>query len=463
MSLAPTRRVALGSWGLPARGECVAARPECEAEAVELATALAGPDVLFRGLGRSYGDAPLNVGGGVVLTERLDRLLSFDEENGLLTCEAGVSLGEVTEVLLPRGRVLPVLPGTGRVSVGGAIAADVHGKGHHRDGSFARCVEGLRLLTADGRIRWCSRRDDADLFRATLGGMGLTGAILGARLRLERTGTAWVRAEARAADDLDEALVRLAEADASRRWTVAWLDALAGTGALGRGVVLSGRPAARDELPTRLRSTPLRGQRRRAWTVPPAAVLHPWLGRAHNRWYRRRRLAASGGLVDLAAFHHPLDGILGWNRLYGRHGLVQWQVVFPPTDSEAGVRRSLELVRASGVPCYLAVLKTLGEEGEGLLSFPRPGLTLALDLPWSATGLPGLLDRLLGVAAELGARPYLAKDASAQGSLVAATYPRLADFRRIRDAEDPAGRWSSTLGRRLGLVAPRPSDGGSTS
>ena len=414
-----------------------------------------GATLIARGNGRSYGDAALNP--ELTLSMRaMNRMRAFDAGTGRLDCEAGVLLADLLETFVPRGWFPPVVPGTRLVTVGGMIAADVHGKNHHRDGTFGAHVESLTLAGADGAIRECSREENADLFRATLGGMGLTGVILSARFRLRPIETAFVMAETRAARDLDETMALF---EASRDWphSVAWIDCLARGAGLGRAVMTRGAFMERGALPPGLASDPLclarAGKLRVPADVPSALLNRVSIGIFNELCYRRGRGRARSGArpVHFDRFFFPLDRIEAWNRLYGRRGFVQYQCVLPKGESEAGVAALLERVAASGQGSFLGVLKLFGPAGEGLMSFPMEGYTLALDFP-VRNGTAALLDGLDEITHRHGGRVYLAKDARCAPERVREGYPRLGAFEAVRaEAAGALPRFASALSRRLAL------------
>ncbi len=414
-----------------------------------------GATLIARGNGRSYGDAALNPELTLSMLA-MNRMRAFDAGTGLLDCEAGVLLTDILEAFLPRGWFPPVVPGTRLVTVGGMIAADVHGKNHHRDGTFGAHVESLTLASADGAIRECSRTENADLFRATLGGMGLTGVILSVRFRLRPVETAFVMAETLAARDLDETMALF---EASRDWpySVAWIDCLARGAGLGRAVVTRGAFIERGALPPHLASNPLRpapaGKLRVPADVPSALLNRVSIGLFNALFYRRGRGRARSGArpVHFDRFFFPLDRIEAWNRLYGRRGFVQYQCVLPKGESVAGVAALLERAAASGQGSFLAVLKLFGPAGEGLMSFPMEGYTLALDFPLR-TGTRALLDGLDEITHRHGGRVYLAKDARCAPERMREGYPRLGAFEAVRaEAADAPPRFASELSRRLAL------------
>ncbi|MER6095296.1 FAD-binding oxidoreductase [Streptomyces sp. NPDC001728] len=448
---------AITGWGRTAPTLARVHRPRAHAEVVAAVDALrADParGTIARGLGRAYGDAAQNAGGTVLDMTGLDRVLAVDTTAGLVVCEAGVSLHRLMTVLLPRGWFVPVTPGTRYVTVGGAIGADIHGKNHHLSGSFGRHVTSLELLTADGEIR--TVLPGTPLFDATTGGMGLTGVILSATLRLLPVETSYVSVDTERARDLDDLMARLTATDHRYRYSVAWIDLLARGSATGRAVLTRGDHTPYDALPRRHRArrAPLAFRPGRL-PAPPPYVPGGLLGRGsvglfNEFWYRRAPRRSTGAVQSLSAFFHPLDGIPHWNRIYGREGFVQYQFVVPYGREEA-LRRVVRRIADRGCPSFLAVLKRFGAGDPGWLSFPLPGWTLALDLP---TGLPGLgafLDALDEEVVGAGGRVYLAKDSRVRPETLAAMYPRLDAFRALRAELDPRSVFTSDLARRLDL------------
>lgn len=442
----------LSGWGRYPIEECRVYRPEARREAVELLARSPERSFVPRGLGRSYGDAALNAGAGVLLSARLNRFLAFDRESGVLECEAGASLASIIETFLPRGWFLPVTPGTRHVTVGGAIAADVHGKNHHRAGTFSRFVPDLLLATSDGRVLSCSPEENAEAFWATVGGAGLTGLILSARIRLQKVETAWVLADLRRVGNLQEAMALLTETDPSYEYSVAWIDCLAPRRSRGRSLLMQANSARAGDVPSGTSAFPLPKTER--FTIPadaPSFMLNSFSVSLFNAAYFRLHPTGERRLVDYGRYFYPLDTMGDWNRLYGRRGFVQYQVVFPLESSQAGLTALLERLSVSGHGSFLGVLKRFGEAGAAPLSFPFPGYTLALDLP-VRPGLVELLreaDRLL---VDHGGRTYVAKDATTTAESFARMYPRLEEFQKSRLKLDPGGRLSSSLGRRLGIV-----------
>ena len=411
-----------------------------------------GGTLIARGNGRSYGDAALNPDLTLSMLQ-MDRMQAFDTETGVLTCEAGVLLADVLETFVPRGWLPPVVPGTRFVTIGGMVAADVHGKNHHRDGSFGAHVESI-TLAAEGEIRVCSRTENAEVFRATLGGMGLTGVILSASFRLRPIETAFVMQEVLPTRDLDETMASF-EDSPDWPWSVAWIDCLARGGKLGRGLVSRGTSIARNDLPASFASSPLRPATPSRWTIPgdaPASLLNRFsLGLLNGLYHRWGRAHAGTRPVHFEPFFFPLDRIGAWNRLYGRRGFVQHQCVLPVDESRAGIAALLECVAASRQCAFLASLKLLGPEGEGLMSFPLEGYTLALDIPMRP-GTLEVLNALDEIAHAHGGRVYLAKDAGCTPERLREGYPRCSAFESIRAGlARGEHKFASGLSRRLDL------------
>ncbi|MGW4199468.1 FAD-binding protein [Streptomyces sp. NPDC004726] len=444
--------VSVTGWGRTAPTTAYLMRPRTHQEAVAAVREWGARGGIARGLGRAYGDAAQNAGGSVLDMTALDRVHSIDAGAGTVVCDAGVSLHRLMEVLLPLGWFVPVTPGTRQVTVGGALGADIHGKNHHVSGSFSRHVSSLELLTADGEVR--TVLPGTDLFDATAGGMGLTGVILSAAIRLHRVETSLMSVDTERAVDLDDLMARLAADDHRHRYSVAWIDLLARGRALGRSVITRGEHAPLAALPTRARRAPL-AFRPGQLPAPPAFVPGGLLTRSsvglfNEFWYRKAPRSRKGELKRLSAFFHPLDGVPHWNRIYGRDGFVQYQFVVGHGQEET-LRRIVRRIAERGYPSFLAVLKRFGEGDPGWLSFPMPGWTLALDIPAGLPGLGAFLDELDEEVADAGGRVYLAKDSRLRPELLAAMYPRLPDFRALRARIDPHGVFTSDLSRRLAL------------
>ena len=451
----PSRTVRLTGWGRVAPSVAELAEP---ASAQDVAGWLRAADpsrgLIARGLGRSYNNAAQCGGGVVVSTARMNRIIGLDVSTGVAVCEPGVSLEQLMTAGLPAGWFVPVSPGTRQVTVGGAIAADVHGKNHHVAGSFARHVPSLDLLLPSGELRTVTPEGDPALFWATAGGMGLTGVIVRATVRLKRVPSSRLRVETVRTAGIEETMAVLAEHDRSYGYTVAWTDSLARGGSLGRSVVTSGDFAGLDGLPPAARHDPFAfrpGARVGVPAVfPPGLINRYTVALANEAWYRKAPRHRSGELQTIGQFFHPLDAVRNWNRVYGPGGFRQYQYVLP-FGQEAAVRRSLEMVSGARAPSFVTVLKRFGPGDPGLLSFPLAGWTLALDFPARSPGLAGLLGRLDRLVAETGGRVYLAKDSRVPASVLAQMYPRLEEFRKLR-AELDAGRiLASDLSRRLSL------------
>lgn len=443
-------RKSISGWGRYPVQTCELLRPE----SLRGLDADAAPRIA-RGLGRSYGDAALNDTGSVLLTERVNRLLGFDNAKGVLHAEAGVTLDEILRIFVPRGWFPCVVPGTRFVTLGGCVAADVHGKNHHRDGTFSRHLVDLLLITAEGKRLRCSPTRNKDAFWATAGGMGLTGIIGEVGLRLRPIETAYLVAEHRPTADLDETLACLDDTQFDDEYTVAWLDGLARGAALGRGVFMRGHHATLEELPSRLRSQPLavpgRGSRRFPLDVPSGLLNATVLRLFNAAYYRRQGSRREPFVTDYSSFFHPLDALEDWNRVYGTRGFLQYQCAVPAVSGARVLRTILERLANSGYGSFLAVLKKFGAAGEGMLSFPMPGYTLAVDIPHHGQQLLKLLDEMDREVAGCGGRIYLAKDARLDPTMFRAMYPRYAEWFSIKRKLDPQMCFSSTLSRRLRL------------
>ncbi|WP_435273376.1 FAD-binding protein [Streptomyces parvulus] len=441
-------------WGRTAPTAARLIRPRTYEEAALAVRECGARGGIARGLGRAYGDAAQNAGGAVLDMTALDRVHAVDVAGGTVLCDAGVSLHRLMELLLPLGWFVPVTPGTRYVTVGGAIGADIHGKNHHVSGSFARHVVALELLTADGQVRTVT--PGTPLFDATAGGMGLTGVILTATLRLQPVETALMSVDTERAADLDDLMARLTATDHRYRYSVAWIDLLARGRATGRAVLTRGDHAPLDALPARSRArrAPLAFRTSRLPAAPdlvPDGLLgRTTVGLFNELWYRKSPRLSRGRLQRISTFFHPLDGVPHWNRIYGCGGFVQYQFVVGEGREEA-LRRIVRRISDHRCPSFLAVLKRFGEADPGWLSFPLPGWTLALDIPVGLPGLGAFLDELDEEVAEAGGRVYLAKDARLRPELLAAMYPRLDDFRALRAELDPHGVFVSDLARRLTL------------
>jgi decaprenylphospho-beta-D-ribofuranose 2-oxidase len=444
------RNMTLTGWGRIAPTTALVTDP---ADLDETASLLRGDSrAIPRGLGRSYNNAAQCDGGTVISSARLNRILSLDAETGVVTAEAGVSLEQLMVAGLPSGWFVPVSPGTRQVTIGGAIAADVHGKNHHQAGSFAGHVSSFDLVLPGGELRTVTPDGDPELFWATAGGMGLTGFILRATLRLKKVDSSRVLVETVRTPDLDETMAVLSEHDGKYGYTVAWSDCLARGGALGRSIVTSGDFAPASALPAGAGRCDFNPAAKIGLPpgFPPGLLNKYSIGLANTAWYLKAPRHRTGELQTIGQFFHPLDGIRNWNRAYGPGGFRQYQYVIP-FGAEDAVRKSYELVSAVRAPSFVTVLKRFGEADPGLLSFPAAGWTLALDFPARTPGLLDLCDRLDSLVLNAGGKVYLAKDSRVPATVFDQMYPRAEEFRKVRAAIDPAGVLASDLSRRLNL------------
>jgi FAD/FMN-containing dehydrogenase len=398
-----------------------------------------GTSLLPVGMGRSYGDVCLNHNNTLLLTRPLDRLLTFDPQTGRLRCETGVTLGEILEFAVPRGWFLPVTPGTKFVTVGGAIANDVHGKNHHVAGTFGRHVRMFELLRSDGSRRFCSAGQNSDWFEATISGLGLTGLIHWAEIQLKPIVSRKVQYEATKFHGLDEFLA-LSEQNRNSEYTVSWIDCVARGKNAERGIFMCGDHSAIDEP----------REPRRARTInfpidlPGIALNRATVGLFNALYFHKQTSKQVSKLVDYEPFFYPLDAILHWNRMYGKEGLLQFQCVVPQVEA---IREILNAIARSGLASFLAVLKVCGDvRSPGMMSFPKPGITLALDFPIREGRTFELVDRLGAMTAEAGGRLYPAKDARMTGEQFRNFYPRWQEFSSYIDR-----RFSSSFWRRVML------------
>jgi decaprenylphospho-beta-D-ribofuranose 2-oxidase len=443
----------LMGWGRVWRARNLAARPERMAELPgilgdirdeKIADGNGGASLLAYGAGRSYGDAALNSAGRSVIMSRLDRFLEFDPASGRLVVEAGATFADVIATFLPRGFMPPVAPGTGFATLGGGIANDVHGKNHHQVGSLGQHLEWFDLRLPGGELRRVEPERDEALFRATLGGVGLTGIVERLCLRLKRVPSNAVLVRKQRIRDLDHYFQAFADEQNKGEYVVGWIDALARGRNTGRGILESASPAAEglDAKPRRIKRVPFDF---------PDFALNSLSVRAFNELYYRR--CPARGYEEARRypkFLFPLDALSDWNRIYGKRGFHQFQCVVPFEEGGTALRKMLELIARSGQGSFLAVLKAMGREGVGYMSFPRPGYTLALDFP-NARGARELIARLEGICSDHGGRTYLAKDSTLSPESLRAMYPDLGRFQEVLAQIDPSGRMTSDLARRLKL------------
>lgn len=440
-------RATLYGWGRTTPSVADVLSPASEAD---VASELAGSrGVIARGLGRSYGDAA-QLSGGVVLSNLDLRGVSAIDDDGVVTVGSGVSIDELLTLSIPQGWFVPVTPGTRQVTIGGAIAADVHGKNHHLDGSFGAHVLAMRIVTPSGAFN-VTPESDAELFWATVGGMGLTGVVMSATLRMLKIDTDHVLVDTERFADLAGVMNEMAARDADYQYSVAWVDCMTRGAHMGRAILTRGRHAGAGDVATPTLKAP-KGPRLFIPFNAPSGLLNPLTVRVFNElWFRSAPKRQDAEPQTLSTFFHPLDGVRDWNRLYGRRGFVQYQFCVPDERGDTVVD-AIERLSSSRVPSFLAVLKRFGPSNPGPLSFPMPGWTLALDLPVGPESLPRVLDDLDELVLSAGGRIYFAKDARLSPDKVRAMYPRLDEFLAIKNRVDPEQRLTSDLARRLNLT-----------
>jgi decaprenylphospho-beta-D-ribofuranose 2-oxidase len=428
-------------------------RPRDEQETAAALRADGAGGRVARGLGRSYGDAAQRAGGVVLDLGTLDGIGPIDPASGEVEVGCGVSLQALLESTVPEGWFVPVTPGTRQVSVGGAIAADIHGKNHHCDGSFCQHVRRFTLVAPSGTYE-VDPVGDPELFWATAGGMGLTGVVTRATLRMTPVETSWMLVDTERFGGLDDVMATMEGSDADYRYSVAWVDCMARGRRSGRAILTRGDHAARSDLAGRTARQPLAPPASARLSVPvqaPSGLLNVASVSAFNEvWFRRAPRRRTGELQAQSTFFHPLDGVASWNLLYGRRGFVQYQFVVPPSASDV-VGAAIDRLSAARLPSFLAVLKRFGPADPGPLSFPTEGWTLALDLPVGPRELPRVLDELDELVVSGGGRVYLAKDARLRPELLTAMYPEIGRLRAARDRVDPGRIMGSDLSLRLGI------------
>jgi FAD/FMN-containing dehydrogenase len=436
----------LSGWGRHPRLDCALSTPRDMAGVVEAASR---GQAIARGNGRSYGDSSLNRANTISM-RGLSRMLAFDEAKGRLVAEAGVMLADIIDIFLPRGWFPAVTPGTKYVTLGGAIAADVHGKNHHKHGSFATCVDWVEVLGPDGEIRRAAPGDE--LFAWTVGGMGLTGIILRAAIRLARVESGWIRQTQSRARNLPEAIAQFEAAQAAT-YSVAWIDCLATGSAMGRSLVMLGEHALAAELGPEQARDPFVAKRRKKKAVPfdlPGFALNRLSVGAFNLAYYLNGMMRQGeSLIDFDSYFYPLDALLEWNRIYGRAGFAQFQCVIPLAAAEAGIGALLKRIAASGQGSFLAVLKRMGAQ-TSRFSFPMEGYTLALDFP-IRRGTARLFAELQAIAVDHGGRFYLAKDSFLDAQTLRRSDPRAEPFAAMRREAGFDTRFASAQSERLSL------------
>lgn len=446
--LSANDRTKISGWGRATFGYSTIRRAQSASEVNRIYAESKPRGVIPRGLGRSYGDAAQNSGG---VTLRFGNGHRWDLKRhgtaATVLANGGDTIAELLEYLIPQGFIIPVLPGTAFVTVGGAIAADVHGKNHHRDGSFADCVEQIHLIAPSGELLI---QPGTDVFRATVGGMGMTGVIAAATLRLKPIETSAVLVDTDRAHDLDALMSMMATRDENYEYSVAWVDLMPKS--RGRGVLTRANPAPRSAV---ISGDPLAYEPVTFASLPdytPSWALQPTTVRLFNSaWYHRAPASEQARLMSIPAFFHPLDAIGNWNRIYGKRGFIQYQFVIP-FGCEETLRSIVKLIQLNNLAVYLVVLKRMGPANNCYLSFPMPGWTLALDFPLGQPSLGGVLDRCNELVGEAGGHIYLAKDACAKGQAIEQMYPLLDTWRSVRAGLDPDGVLVSDLTRRLALI-----------
>ena len=448
----------LAGWARTAPSRATVLTGDDVASTPALAEALAGAGsrgVIARGLGRSYGDTAQNAGGLVLDMIARDRIHAVDAETGLIDLDAGVSLDRLMRLALPFGLWVPVLPGTRQVTIGGAIANDIHGKNHHTAGSFGDHVVSMDLMLASGEVRRLEPDgQESELFWATVGGIGLTGVILRATIRMTKTETAYFVADTERTADLDETIERFSDgSDEAYDYSSAWFDSISTGSGLGRAALGRGSLARLDELPAKLRRDPLKFDAPTLVDLPdvfPNGLANKLTFSAIGELYYRKTKNKRGQIQNLTAFYHPLDLFGDWNRAYGSKGFLQYQFIVP-LAAEAEFRAIVRDIAESGHVSFLNVFKKFGEGNRAPLSFPMPGWNICVDFP-IVEGLGAFCRSLDERVLAMGGRLYTAKDSRTDHDTFAAMYPRLDEWRKIRDAADPDGVFASDMSRRLRLT-----------
>lgn len=407
-------------------------------------------DIMARGNGRCYGDAALAP--HIISTLRYDKVLSFDTVNGIFECQSGITLDKVLEVIVPKGWFLPVTPGTKFITIGGAVASDVHGKNHHVDGAFSRHVLEMDVMLGSAEVVCCSKEQNSDLFWATCGGMGLTGVITRVKFDLKKIETSYIKQKQLKAKNLEE-IIHLFEVYKHYTYSVAWIDCLKKGDEFGRSILILGEHAKKEDLDEKQRQYPLQLPKKRQITFPfnlPSFVLNPYSVKAFNfLYYAKNTKAEINSVVPYEPFFYPLDAVLHWNRGYGRKGFVQYQFVLP-LESKQGLIDILHRISDAGLGSFLAVLKVFGKQDD-LISFPKEGYTLALDFP-VRNGLFTFLDELDAIVLQYGGRIYLSKDARMKPDVFWKSYPNARRFLDIVKKYNPDYKINSVQAKRLNLT-----------
>jgi decaprenylphospho-beta-D-ribofuranose 2-oxidase len=438
----------IANWG---NYPVIEANEEFFAFPEQLTELLSRPEAFIpRGNGRCYGDASL--AGNTISTLKFDKILSFDTKEGIFECQSGLTLDQILEVVVPAGWFLPVTPGTKFITVGGAVASDVHGKNHHVDGSFSNHIQDMDVVLADGKTLTCSPEVHRDLFEATCGGMGLTGIISRVRFYLKKIETSYIRQKQIKADNLEE-LIRLFEEFGHYTYSVAWIDCLKKGKNFGRSILMLGEHAQLKDLNINQQREPLKLPGKKQINFPfnlPSWVLNAYTVKAFNfLFYSKNVKKEINNVIGYEPFFYPLDAILHWNRGYGKRGFVQYQFVLP-LDAKEGLVEILHRISEKGLGSFLAVLKVFGKQ-ESIISFPREGFTLALDFP-VRQGLLDFLDELDQVVLKYGGRLYMSKDARMKPEMMEAGYPELDKFKEIVRKYNPDRKIHSNQSDRLLLT-----------
>jgi len=447
----------LTGWGrtAPSAARVVNVDLDTVADTVAAAQKATARGALARGLGRAYGDAAQNGGGVVMRLAGVAGDVVIDEVANTIRVGAGVGVDDLLRVIVPRGYFVPVTAGTRFITIGGAIASDIHGKNHHGEGSFGCHVNEVSLLLADGSVAVLTPTVWPELFWATIGGMGLTGVILDAVIKLLPIETSRCIVDTIRADDLDHVLAEMEEGDDRYRYSVAWIDLMARGPHLGRSILSRGDHARLDQLSTKQRRAPREYHAGLIASVPPVVPVSA-MNRASIKlfnevWFRKAPKSRHDEIQTIPEYFHPLDMIGAWNRMYGRHGFVQYQILVPYGEERA-LRVVIERLAGSGAASFVTVLKRFGAANPAPLSFPAPGWTLTLDIPAATKGLSAMLHELDHVVLDVGGRHYMAKDSHTTPEAIRRGYPRLAEWQAVRNGVDPDRVWQSDLGRRLGLL-----------
>jgi FAD/FMN-containing dehydrogenase len=444
----PGKLEKIAGWGNYPSVESYVTSPGSKNDLIKLLNEV---KLIPRGLGRSYGDQAINENQLVAICTKLNYFFNWDEQNGILECGAGTSLEEIISVFAPRGWLPMICPGTKFVTIGGAIANDIHGKAHHIDGSFVNCVISFNILLADGTEMQASRSKNSDLFWANFGGLGLLGVILSAKIQLRKIETTYFKQKSIVIKNLDHMIEALEQYDENYNYSVAWIDALAKGNKLGSGVLTVGNAAKLSELPDKLKNDPLKIHPKQKLSVPvylPDFALNGITVKFLNKVIAFVQNSPKE-FVHYEKFFFPLDAINNWNKGYGKRGFIQYQFVIPEDNGKQNVAEILEMIAGSGCTPFLNVFKRMGD-GQGILSFPFKGYTLAIDFPVTKN-LHAFTKRLDEKVLQAGGRLYLGKDAMLDEQMFKKMYPQHEEWLAIKRKYDPTNKFTSNISRRLGL------------